>query len=328
MEDSLETTESVEESRGTRKAEVAPGPGDNGEVGSAAYAKAVATRWSRPARVVRSFWQSPVVMGEINRRVTGDPEMTPAEYFAQRYCERPYTEALSLGCAGGELERELMTLGAARHMLGIDISPRRIAGAKAVTPAELQGRLEFACEDLEVWRPQGKLDLVIAKGVLHHIGRLEEWLQSIDSLLSDDGLIYFDDFVGPTRFQWTDAQLEMVNRLLERLSPELRRDVVLDDGTPRATVSRPSVEEFVREDPSEAIRSGEVLRLLESRFEKVEERPQGGALYHLFFNRIMANFAGQDDLVRIVMEIDAILTQNAVVQNDYLWAVYRKRRPT
>jgi hypothetical protein len=39
----------------------------------------------------------------------------------------------------------------------------------------------------------------------------------------------------------------------------------------------------------------------------------------------MGNFAEQPDLVHILMEIDAILTDEGVVQNNYLWGVYRAK---
>jgi SAM-dependent methyltransferase len=293
--------------------------------GSVEYARAVAEQWNRPQRRARSFWQSSVVMAEINRRVSGDPQTSPEEYLAAGYCRPRRRRGFSLGCAGGEMERELIRLDACEHILGVDIAEARIEGARRATPEQWRDRLTFECADLETWRPDGTFDLILARDVLHHVSDLPAWLDFISGALTDGGLLYVDEFVGPDRFQWTDAQLDIVNRLLDRLSPELLRDVVYDDGSPRAPVGRPSVEDMIREDPSESAHSADIPGMLAATFEIVEQRRKGGALYHLFFNRIMGNFDDHPDLVRAVMEADAILTESGALEDNYLWAVCRPR---
>jgi hypothetical protein len=113
--------------------------------------------------------------------------------------------------------------------------------------------------------------------------------------------------------------------LLERLPAELARDLVQNDGTRRGNVGRPDVDALVAADPSEAIRSNEIPEILSTYFESLERRPYGGAVFHQFFNRIMGNFAGHEDLVAVVMEVDFILCDEGVLQSDYEWAVYQRR---
>jgi hypothetical protein len=161
--------------------------------------------------------------------------------------------------------------------------------------------------------------------VLHHIQRLEPLCAAMVELLGDDGLLYFDEFVGPTRFQWTDEQLAVINRLLARLSPELVTDLVSADGSERRIVRRPDVAAFIEADPSEAIRSAELVDVMATYFEPLELRAYGGTIYHQLFNRVMGNFAGQDDLVRTIVELDFILVDAGVLESDHLWAVYRPR---
>jgi SAM-dependent methyltransferase len=289
------------------------------------YESAVVERWASTDRTVRSFWQSPVVMAEINRRVTGDPRCKPQEYFARRYCETPRRLALSLGCGDGHLEHELLRLNACERLLAVDISPERLARAHANTPEELRGRIEFVRANLETWEPQDRFDLVVAKGVLHHVHGLERLFSVIADSLLDDGVLYVDEFVGPSRFQWTDSQLAIVNRLLDRLSDDLRRDLVDPSQGAKAAAKRPRVADMIEADPSEAARSAELPGLLRSHFQALEEREWGGAIFHLLFTRIMGNFAGHDDLVRVIMELDAILTEARMIDNDCLFGVYTRR---
>jgi SAM-dependent methyltransferase len=288
------------------------------------YAQQVGDYWSQPEPHIRSWWQSPVVLAELRRRVTGDPQQSFEEHFRERYCPQPFGRALSLGAGEGHCERTMLELGICDEILGIDISQARVDYANALVPEHMQGRLVFECANLETWRPSGHFDLLIARDVLHHIARLEELCQSLTELLRPGALLYVDEFVGPKRFQWTDKQLDVIGRLLNRLSPQLVNDLVLGDGSLRRRAIRPTVANMIATDPSESVRSDEIPRILGEHFELVELRPYGGAVFHQLFNRLMGNFAGHDDLVRVLMELDFLLTDEGVLETNYQWAVYRR----
>jgi SAM-dependent methyltransferase len=295
------------------------------EVTSDQYAARVNEVWGASGSVaIRSWWQSPVILREINRRITGNPDVRPQAYFAARYCKEPLGPAVSLGSGGGELELELVQLEACTSMLGLELAEERVAGARDRTPAELRDRVTFQRANLETWSPPPGLGLVVARDVLHHIEGLERLFAELAGALRPDGLFYVDEFVGPARFQWTDKQLELITRLFGRLAPELRVDLTGEE-TVREVATRPDLEAFIASDPSEAIRSDEIPELLERFFEPVEVKPYGGAIYQQLFNRIMGNFADRDDLVRTIVELDFILTDEGVVGSDYLWGVYRPR---
>jgi SAM-dependent methyltransferase len=294
-------------------------------VTSAEYEAKVSAAWSGADPATRSWWQSPVVLSEIQRRITGDPGLSPQRYFAGRYAATPFASAVSLGCGGGQLERELVELGACEELLGLDLSEERIRAASDRVPPELRGRLRFERANIEAWTPPAGLDLVVAHDVLHHITGLERLLEELSSSLGPSGLLYVDEFVGPARFQWTDKQLEIINRLLGRLGADLKVDLAADGTRLRDVVRRPDKAGMIASDPSEAARSDEIPQLLERWFEPLEKTAYGGAVFHQLFNRIMGNFAGHDDLVRTLMEIDFLLTDEGVVETNYVWGVYRPR---
>jgi len=292
---------------------------------SPAYAQRVGAHWARRDAAIRSWWQSPVVMGEVRRRITGEADKRVEEYFRDRHCPRPLGRGLSLGAGGGQLERSMLELGVCEEILGIDISEARVEQARATVPEALRDRLAFECHNLETWRPQGRFDLLIARDVLHHITRLEALCEALAQLLRPGSLLYVDEYVGPARFQWTDMQLEVIGRLLDRLSPALVADLVEPGLGPRRRAQRPTVENMIAADPSESVRSDEIRGILASHFDLLERRPYGGAVYHQLFNRIMGNFEGNDDLVRTLMEIDFLLCDEGVLETNYEWAVYRMR---
>ncbi len=292
---------------------------------SSEYERDVGAAWARRETAVRSWWQSPVIVGEVQRRITGDPCMRVEEYFRDRHCPEPLGRGLSLGAGGGQLERSMLELGVCEEILGIDISEQRVEWANDAIPQSLSGRLSFERHNLETWRPVGRFDLLIARVVLHHITRLEPLCESLQTVLRRGSLLYIDEYVGPARFQWTDKQLEVIARLLDRLSPSLVADLVEPSAGPRRHANRPSVESMIAADPSESARSDEIMGILDAHFDLVERRPYAGAVFHQLFNRITGNFQGNDDLVRTLMEIDFLLCDEGVLETNYEWAVYRTR---
>lgn len=297
--------------------------------GTEAYARRVSEAWGQHRdEGIRSFWQSPVVMAELNRRITGDPAVDQVVHFRDRFCAAPRRSALSLGSGSGHLEIRMAEVGVCDRMLGVDISEPRVQEAMGRVPPAFTGRVTFEVVDLESWHPAERFDLVVARDVLHHVEDPAAWCARINELLTDDGLLYVHDFIGPARFQWTDRQLRIINRLLDRLPDRLRYDIVEANGTLRAPVGRPDIERFIAADPSEAIAPRTIPAALEAHLEPVVVKPYGGAIFHQFFNRIMGNFVEDDDLVRMIMELDFILTDEGTLEPDYLWGVYRPRRAT
>jgi SAM-dependent methyltransferase len=100
---------------------------------------------------------------------------------------------------------------------------------------------------------------------MHHVANLEGCIQQIQKTLKKDGLFYLDEYVGPSRDDWTDKHLERANTVFQALPKNIRRT---------RQVPFP-IEEA---DPSEAVRSGEIVPLVESGFEVLEKRDYGGNL--------------------------------------------------
>jgi SAM-dependent methyltransferase len=145
---------------------------------------------------------------------------------------------------------------------------------------------------------------------LHHIEALEHVLQQCRQALRPSGLLLVNEFVGPSRFQWTPQQIDMANALLGLIPKELRRD--LSDGGLKTGVVRPSVEHMIRSDPSESVRSGEIERLVKQYFEVVGEWNWGGTLNHLVFQNIAGNFNPQNAFHQAIVEL-LIHHENALI---------------
>jgi SAM-dependent methyltransferase len=277
----------------------------------------------RPGQL--AFWQSPVVRAAINRRITGDPAVTPEAHLAAGHGPSiPVPHALSLRAGGAQLEGALVESGACERVTGLDGEESRAQSANAGVPEALRGRIRFQSGDLLEWTPDGPLGAVIARSVLHRQHDLDAVLDRVGALLAPGGLVFVDEFVGPARFQWTDIQLEVINRLLARLPDELLVDLGSRDGRHKRTVGRPDAAAHTASNPDDAVCSDRIVGGLDERFERVEVHLYGGALYHQLFTRIMGNFTAQPDMVRVLMEFDALLTDTGVLASDYVWGVWRR----
>ncbi|HEY7830581.1 MAG TPA: methyltransferase domain-containing protein [Solirubrobacteraceae bacterium] len=272
-----------------------------------------------------AFWQSPIVRAIINRRITGDPELGAETYFARRHGPAIVApHALSLRASDAKLELALVEAGSCERLTGLDDDQGRVDFAGGRVPEPLRERVRFQLGAFEQWQPPEPLGAIVCRSFLHRREDLEAVLDRFAALLEPGGLLFVEDFVGPARFQWTDTQLEAINRLLAQLPAELLTDLSATDGRRKRSVERPDLAARIAANPEEAVRSDEIVGLLDERFERVEICPYGGAVFHQLFTRIMGNFAGRPDLVGVLMEVDALLTDSGVLNSDYVWGVWRR----
>jgi ubiquinone/menaquinone biosynthesis C-methylase UbiE len=267
-----------------------------------------------------------------NYLVHGNPDLHYLVYFMNKYIKKP-GRVLSLGCGNGHLERVLVNFNLPyTEILGMDINPDLMTYASQEAAKLGYKNLKYVVADLNnVALPKNSFDLVIFFHSLHHIENLEGMLQNVKNTLTNDGLILVVDFIGPTRFQWTDRQIQLTQQLLDILPDELKID--LHNPIFRETkkeISRPTIDEIIRTDPSESVRSGEILNLLCKEFDVLEQKPMGGTLLSLLFDGIAGNFDEQNPfvcaLIRSLQKTEELLITNQVIPPDYIFMVLRRNQ--
>jgi SAM-dependent methyltransferase len=147
--------------------------------------------------------------------------------------------------------------------------------------------------------PPGSADVVFAHQSVHHIEALDELFLAVRRALRRGGVFHLHEFVGPIRFQWTDAQLALANGFLDSLPPRLRR---MPSGMPKGRLVRPTIAAMLAIDPTEAIRSSDIPEVLRRHFDVIEERRLGGALVHIALGDIAQNFDPDDPEARSALE--------------------------
>jgi len=203
-----------------------------------------------------------VVRRYINASISGSPDCWPIDWLRPRF-PSCFSSALSLGCGDGPLERDLIAKGICSSILGIDISLGALELARAKAAAQGLIGIEYRQGDLNALDLTGKFDAAFFHQSLHHVDNLDGCLSATASALRPGGLLYLDEYVGPSRKEWTPASLAEASRLFLSLPAAVRR---------RRTIEAP----IDRRDPTEAVRSSEILAAVERYFHIQERRDYGG----------------------------------------------------
>lgn len=185
----------------------------------------------------------------------------------------------------------------------------------------------FRLADINAVRvPRGRYDLVFICHGLHQVTAIERVLDEVYEALTPDGVFVVEGYVGPSRFQWTDAQIAVANLALSWMPERLR---VLPWGAIKTREGRPDRKAVADMSVFEGIRSGEILRLLRDRFAPVADRHLGGTLQHVLYNGIMQNFADDDAEARAHIErtwqLEDALIDAGLLDSDFQLTIGRRR---
>jgi len=149
---------------------------------------------------------------------------------------------------------------------------------------------------------------------------LEHLFAQVQRAIKPGGYFFLDEFVGPSRFQWTDMQIQIMNEQLQQLPKHLCR-LISDRAKFKERVIRKSLPYMAAADPSEAVRSSEIVPLLAEYFRILEIKCYGGAILHELLYDIAGNFCedntGSLDCLRRLFETEDQLTASQTIPDDF-----------
>lgn len=233
------------------------------------------------------------------------------EWFLRR--RPPGAEVMvGIGAGAAAFELNLLAAGFAQRLVVFEVGPALCE--RAVAAAAERG----LADRVEVIRTDGSMesvgrvlartgcDAVVFRQALHHLADLDGLATLLATHLSPHGVLLADEYVGPSRFAFPDHHVGPARRCYRQLAPHLR--------TPWPELPLPDPAEVERVDPTEAVRSDELLSFVRSRFRRVEVVPLGGAFAYPLWNGLQHDLlfdtAAGVDLVQHVIEIDAALLQS------------------
>lgn len=266
----------------------------------------ISSRWNDgafTAHMERLVWTaSPVVRRYLHRLVSGNPHCDWLTFVEAEHLPGRVERALVLGCGSGWLERALSERGRFGQILACDVAPATVERARREAEKAGLSNIEYRVLDLENAPLEGPYEAIIANDVLHHITDLEGIYARIHAALAPGGKFVFNEYVGPNRFQYSEERMHLINRYFRLLPDELRRAFPSGDMLWRR--ERLAPERVIADDPTEAVRSEDVLPVARQAFHVEREYPYGGGLLNPLLFGIIPNF--RDDVPAHVDLLEAL----------------------
>jgi SAM-dependent methyltransferase len=276
-------------------------------------------------------WEIPALRRRWNLLVSGDENVDHVKYIHLKYLhDKKELDAFSPGCGNGGNEIRWAETRAFRRIDACDLSAPRIDKAVAMAAEKnLAAVVRFHVGDLRAISGENRYDLVITEGALHHFYPMRSALETIRGLLKPGGLLVVNEFVGPSRFQWTARQLRAAGAMLELIPESYRRR--WPDGKVKTRIDAPGRLRLQLADPSEAAESSLILPLLQEMFTTREIKNKGGALVPLVFFEIAHLYISGDEtterILRLCFALEDLLMQSGEISSDYILGIFQKPGP-
>ena len=291
----------------------------------------VAEHWGKMAKEspkLYSWTESPLVLAHIARLISGDPETGWLKYACEKYLLKDgkgVERGISIGCGSGALERQARTMGACRAMDAYDLAPGAIEEAIRLALKEGIDGIHYQVKSLdELDLPKRHYDVAFASSSIHHIRNLENLFKQVKESLKPGGVFIMLEYVGPSQFQFTPKAVQIINEILAILAPKFRQRS--SQPTEQKTEFRVSPIEYMNAtDPSEAVRSAEILPLLQKRFSILEKRDFGGTINHMLLQDIIHNFDNGtregEGMLALLLYLENLLIRERVIDSDFCLVV-------
>lgn len=299
--------------------------------------KKIKSVWSSDENTVNRYgkgfhWvESNIVMRAINRNISGDPKIDWVTYIINKYLTKlkGTCTGLSLGCGVGALERQLQQNKIFKTLDAYDFADGAIKQAKASAKKE-NLKINYKVADLNRLNlKKNKYNFIFANSIIHHLKNLEFIIKQINQALLSDGLVFLIEYVGPSQFQYTDKQVKIINDIINLLPPIYRKRVS-DPQTLKPLFIPPSKKYMDEHDPSEAIRSAEIVNLFKKNFQVIEHKDFGGTILHMLLQDIVGNFNSENikdaTVLNLLIYFEEYFVKSKIIQSDFTFMVLKKKK--
>jgi len=250
------------------------------DAGTRALHARIGWKWdstSRTRKTRANWWHSPTLQAYVDARISPETGRGVIGAFARRLAGRQLGRGLSIGAGEGSKETALVAAGLVDRFELYELSELRCArGRAAAAAAGISDRLTFHAADAFA-REHLPYDLVYWDHALHHMLDVAKALTWSVAALKPGGYLVINDYVGPTRLQWTRAEVRLARAFMAAAAAFL-------DGPPsRVPYKVPLVSRWrqMLRDPSEAPQSDRILDAARAACGGFAPAPIGGALINI-----------------------------------------------
>lgn len=264
------------------------------------------------------WWQSPFIIQHVNKKFSGELLKGLSQGIISKAKKvmngrLPLEKGISVGCGAGQKEIDLVRQKFVNSFDLFELSEDRIKMIRqSLKTYDLEKNFNIYKENaFEYFNEPESYDLIHWNNSLHHMFNMDSVIKWSYTLLKKGGLFFMDDYVGPSRFQWPDKMLNIVNNI--RLKLDEKYFLNPKDNTnylPRI-IKRPDLKGMIEADPSEAAESDKIIESIKKYFPNVDITYTGGVIYHLALKDIIHNFDDEKDkmILELLMVIDDLCSE-------------------
>ena len=284
--------------------------------------------WKCIDREASDWWIIPAVRQRWNEMISGGPGTIFQDHVLNTFfAGKKGLKVLSIGSGGGTAEILFGKRDAVDKVLGMDLSPGIVKYSTGKAVKEGLPHVKFICTDAMKFHSDEKFDVLLFNSSLHHFRHIGKVLDKTRTFLREDGLLVFNEYTGPDRFQWSREQLEVVNEILESKIPQSYKKL---HGSPgyKKKCYRPGLFRTMISDPSESVNSSKLVGEVEKRFKRLQLTHLGGNILHILLKDISHHFTGNDEqtnglLRKLFYEEDHFLLTSTSTSTDFSFGVYQ-----
>lgn len=265
----------------------------------------------------------------IAKKLTGSLFGNPRDVIVD-LCFRPKRKRmLALGCGRGFAEQGFIDDDLVEEILGFEMSDVAVKSANdRFSEASISHRIKLIAGDArDADLPDEYFDVVFVQAAIHHFFEIEDMFRLIHRVLKKDGLLIYDEYVGPDHHIFEPEVLAVGDEINEALSDRYRFDSLR--GAMRTEVPRPSLEWMLAFDASEGVHASQILPLTYKYFDVTYRGDYGGALMRSMMPGILLNFDFDDDkdqtIARLILLIEEMLMRDGKLPNYHTRVVGKKR---
>lgn len=252
------------------------------------------------------WWESPTIIRHINKTICGEyiDGWNAGALRLLKHRQGGYETAISIGCGEGTKEMMLLESDLVQKFVCFELAKERIIeGRQLAEKKGLQDRILFVYGDFFTSKySEQSYDMVFWDNSLHHMMDAHKAVKKTYEILKPGGVFFCNDFVGKSKFQWSDMELAIVNGI--RMSLDEKIFQKSNGEIYKRLVSRPSIDSMNRSDPSEAADSNSILPAIREVFANPIIIPTGGLVYHLCLNGILSNIEEESALLKHLLDMD------------------------
>jgi ubiquinone/menaquinone biosynthesis C-methylase UbiE len=284
----------------------------------------------------KNFYAFSPIRARSSKLIFGESDASDPDWCEKWTVEKylkdkiPFGKCLSICCGFGAVERILSGLNVAKEIIGTDIAPGAIKAAKERAIKEGYRNISYFIADLNTESlPENEYDIIWANGAIHHIKELDTVIPKLYKSLKNGGILIANEYVGPNYQQLDLRHQEIINAVKHLLPDELANKKVFATNNSiwsrllsRTTKSlnkkayktknnifgkiweMMSIEEFLKQDPSESVNASNIIPTLAKHFNNMEVKYfDGSVLYYALDEHFYNNFDSNNPKHRTILEM-------------------------